>query len=558
MKYFILILIAFALSVFYLKAQKPITPDLLLAIEKAKTPKEKISANIDAGDFYYQYYNALGYSKAANYYEVAREVANETKDSLLIGIAYHSLAQVYDAVGDDKLPKALEYYKIFNATTKKGVDTPRILRSIINIIATQQRLNMTNESIQLLQELTSLAKKYNQQKFINRANVFAAYICSIQKNYTLSKKYFSQINTVNDTIKNSALAYEKMYYLAKVYLLGNEKKYIEGIAAGEEGLKASTNQSDSMEIYYNLSDFAQKAGEYKKAFEYKDAELDLYSEINRDQGMAAVNNSLLKSELALKENNANLLQQKQAVQTQLNKWLIAGLILMGVAFLGIIWLVTVKRKQNIILAEQVAQNNLLLKEVHHRVKNNLQIISSFILLQQLKKNINPEELIKQLQSKIQTLALIHQKLHIQNNYDKVILQSYFEQLCKETVFTFATKEDNVICNINTNSCALDLDTLTPLALIVNELMLNSIKYVSEKQVCILDITAISKNNFLHFEYSDNGTGLPVGKDFETTKTTGLRLVKALAKQIKATVTAQLIDDKQIVTFKIPTTNTQKL
>jgi two-component system, sensor histidine kinase PdtaS len=532
-------------------AQKPIPDSLLRAIGKASKPEDKMDAYIEAGDFYYQFYNALGYSKAADFYEQAREVAEATKDSTLIGIAYHSLGQVYDAVAEDKLPKALEYYTIFYQTTKKTTDTPRILRSIINIAATQQRLKQVSNSQSSLLELTALAKKYNQQKNINRANVFASYTCCMQENYTLCKKYFSEINITNDTIKNTSLAYAKMYYLAKLYLLGKENNFVEGLRAGEDGLKVSSNISDSMEIYYTMSEFAKKAGNYEKAYSFKKAELELFAQINRDQGVAAVNNSLLKSELALKEDNAKLLLQKQQVQSKLSKWLVVGLILMGIALIGIIWLATIRRNQNKKLAEQVAENNLLLKEVHHRVKNNLQIISSFILLQQLKKNINPNELVKQLQSKIQTLALIHQKLHKQSSYDKVILQTYFEQLFKETVFTFATKEEDINYRIDTGNSSLNLDTLTPLALIINELLLNSIKYVASKQPCTITIQSRENNNTVFLEYADNGTGLFDGQNFDTKTSTGLRLVKALTKQIKSTLTTKEENGMQIFSFEIP-------
>jgi tetratricopeptide (TPR) repeat protein len=346
MKFSLSIISILCLLTFEIFAQKPIPDSLLKAIDKASKPEDKMNAYIDAGDFYYQYYNALGYSKAADFYEQARTVANETKDSILIGIAYHSLGQVYDAVGEDKLPKALEYYTIFYHTTKRTTDTPRILRSIINIAATQQRLKLVGKSQSSLLELTTLAKKYDRQKNINRANVFAAYMCAIQENYSQCKKYFSGIDIANDTIKNTSLAYAKMYYLAKLYLLGKENNFEEGLRSGEEGLKMSSNISDSMEIYYTMSDFAKKAGNYEKAYEFKKAELELYGQINRDQGMSAVNNSLLKSELALKEDNAKLLLQKQQVQTKLNKWLALGLILMSIALVGIVWLTTVRRKQN--------------------------------------------------------------------------------------------------------------------------------------------------------------------------------------------------------------------
>jgi type VI protein secretion system component VasK len=78
------------------------------------------------------------------------------------------------------------------------------------------------------------------------------------------------------------------------------------------------------------------------------------------------------------------------------KLLTIALVLIALALTGIFWQAAVKRKQNKKLAAQVAENKLLLQEVHQRVKNNLQILSSFILLQQIKKNVDSEELIRQL------------------------------------------------------------------------------------------------------------------------------------------------------------------
>jgi two-component system, sensor histidine kinase PdtaS len=532
-------------------AQKTLPKELLHAIDTATTASSKMGAYIDVGDFYYQYFDAIGYSKAADYYEKARLVAESTKDSTLIGISYHSLAQVYDAVGEDKLPKALEYYTIFNRTTLKGSDTQRIIRSFINIAATQRRLGLKNNCEESLLKLTTLSQKFGKQKLINRSFVFAAYTFGLLEDYKNSRKYFDAINLASDTFYNSSLAYSNMFHLSKLYLLGSEKKFDEALQAGEDALKASSNASDSMNIYNQLVAFAKNAKNYEKAFEFTKQELDLYAKITTKQGLSSVNNSLLKSELNLKEKNAVLLLQKQQAQSTLSKWLTVGLVLMALALLGIVWLATIRRNQNISLAEKVEENNLLLKEVHHRVKNNLQIISSFMLLQQLKKNIDKDELIKQLQSKIQTLALIHQKLHNQSNYDAVELKTYFEQLFRETVFAFAINQDDVTYEINVADTTLNLDTLTPLALIINELLLNSIKHVSTKKKCHIIIAGKEEKNILNIVYADNGDGLPNEINFEASASTGLRLVKALTKQIKGTVKTQKIDGEQLFIFDIP-------
>jgi two-component system, sensor histidine kinase PdtaS len=88
-------------------------------------------------------------------------------------------------------------------------------------------------------------------------------------------------------------------------------------------------------------------------------------------------------------------------------------------------------------------------------------------------------------------------------------------------------------------------------LIINELLLNSIKYVATQQNCIISILAIEKNNKLHVEYADNGIGLPSSEQFERINSTGLRLVKALSKQIKSTVIIKKEDGEQKFLLDIP-------
>jgi two-component sensor histidine kinase len=546
------ILLIFLCSLWQIAAAQDALPDSLQKkIDTTTNTEEKISALTEAGDYYYQFYNAAGYSKAATLFEKARVLANATKDSALIGLAYLSLGQVYDAVGDDKLPKALEYYTIHNRTSYIRKDTPIILRSFMNIAHTQMRLKQNEACKKTLTQLVALTLPYNKIKSTNRSHVFAAYIASQIDDYSLSKKYFLIIDPVKDPIVNGSLSYKNFYHLTKLYLLGKENKFSDGLLAGEEALHAASNQSDSMTIYRTMATFANSAGEYKKAFLYKNQELDLYSAITRNHSLSAVNNSLLKSEITLKEENAALLQSRQTIQQKTNNWLIAGLTFSLLALGGIFWLAATRRNQNKKLEAQVNENKLLLQEVHHRVKNNLQILSSFMLLQQMKKNVDSEELVKQLQSKIQALALIHQKLHQQNSYSAVELQSYFEQLVVDTLAIHSNGNVAIKYAVNADDTFLNLDTLTPLALITTELLLNTIKYVAVKQPCQITITAQKKQDTLIFTYADDGKGLPDLIQFDTVSSTGLRLVKRLAKQIKAGVTVSNTAAGLSFLFEIP-------
>jgi two-component system, sensor histidine kinase PdtaS len=316
-------------------------------------------------------------------------------------------------------------------------------------------------------------------------------------------------------------------------------------------LKATNNQSDSMQVYEIMAEVATKGNLYKEAYQCKFKENDLYHAITSAGSITNVNNQLLKSELQLKEENNALIKSKAAAQNKITKGLTIGLGLMGIALLGIFWFANKRRQQNKLLEQQVQENKVLLQEVHHRVKNNLQIVSSFMLLQQLKTNVDATELIKQLQSKIQALALIHQKLHQENSYNKIQLQPYFEQLVSETLAIHTDGVHEVNYTVAAGNCSLNLDTLTPLALITNELLLNSIKHVAAQQSCTIHIKAQQSVDKILFEYYDNGPGLPASFNLDTATTTGLRLVKRLTKQMKGTVQLQVKNNMTSFLFTIP-------
>jgi tetratricopeptide (TPR) repeat protein len=337
-RYFILL--CFCLLQLFAAAQQPLLDSLQKAIDSAKTKKALADACVDAGRFYYDFYNMDGYNKAAALFEKARAAASETGDSLLIAIAYLSLAQVYDAIGEDKLPKALEYYTLHQRAAIIENDTPVIVRTYMNIVSVQSRLGEQEAAKITLKKLTSLAEKYNRIKTLNKGYVFAAYISSQLNDINLCRNYFSKINTQNDTITNGSLAYRKFYFLIKFYLLGKENKFDEAIAAGEDALKEVNNISDSSHIYGLLATYSNNTGNYKKAYYYREGEMVLYRRMVNAKSFGDASNTLLQSELKLKEENATLLAQKAQTQRRLNNWLIAGLLVISAGLLYIFYLAT--------------------------------------------------------------------------------------------------------------------------------------------------------------------------------------------------------------------------
>ncbi len=198
-------------------------------------------------------------------------------------------------------------------------------------------------------------------------------------------------------------------------------------------------------------------------------------------------------------------------------------------------------KKNLVLNNQndemIKQKNhleILLKEVHHRVRNNLQVISSLLSLQQ--NTIKDEKTLSSLidaKTRIEAIALIHQNLYINNTGNEVDFDAYLRDLIESQQVV----QSNIQYRIETNKIILGLDISVPLGLIVSELMTNSMKHafkgITKPMVCI-SLKKISNSYQLIF--SDNGIGLPQNFELSQTNSLGMEIITALTEQIEARMT----------------------
>ena len=175
---------------------------------------------------------------------------------------------------------------------------------------------------------------------------------------------------------------------------------------------------------------------------------------------------------------------------------------------------------------------MLLKEIHHRVKNNLQIVSSLLELQTIQND--DEKSKEQLligQARVKSMALIHQELYQQENLAEVYLQSYLESLCGHIKAAFGGTTESEL-SIECGNFSLDVDRSVPLGLIINELVTNSYKYAFRNKTLKISIIISKIENNLEVLIRDNGPGIQDPQKIERPKTLGLRLVKRLSKQLK--------------------------
>ena len=193
------------------------------------------------------------------------------------------------------------------------------------------------------------------------------------------------------------------------------------------------------------------------------------------------------------------------------------------------------------LRESLAEKESLLKEIHHRVKNNMQIISSLLSLQSM-QSLNPEVLaaIRDSQNRVKTMGLIHEKLYKTENLARIDFSDYLRTLTEYLASTYTTTSRRVQIVIAVKDVFLSADTAIPCGLIVTELVTNSFKYAfADRQQGRIEISmAHADGGRIMLSIRDNGCGLPSGFSIDKSDSLGMSLVQNLARQMEAVLIFQ--------------------
>ena len=212
--------------------------------------------------------------------------------------------------------------------------------------------------------------------------------------------------------------------------------------------------------------------------------------------------------------------------------------------------ITERRKAEEQIKASLREKEVLLQEIHHRVKNNLQIVSSLLNLQSSYiKDKKYANMFKESRNRIQTMALIHEKLYKSENLAEIDFREYVRTLISVLFHSHGVTTHKVEPKIEIEDVLLSVDTAIPCGLIINELVSNCLKHAfpgDRKGEITIGLRAV--NGALELLVSDNGVGLPDDIDFKNTETLGLRLVTILAEdQLKGKI---LVDRRNGTAFRI--------
>jgi PAS domain S-box len=188
-------------------------------------------------------------------------------------------------------------------------------------------------------------------------------------------------------------------------------------------------------------------------------------------------------------------------------------------------------------AEEMRKKDLLLKEIHHRVKNNLQIISSLLRLQSRKfTDKKTIEAFRKSQIRAKSMAIAHEKLYQSRDIENIELETYIDTLTKYLLNSYGCNPEDIKIDIKIKNITQGIDTAIPLGLIVNEIVSNALKHAFKDHKGEIQIEMFPKNNDLYMLIiRDNGIGFPEEIDFMKTDSLGMQLVVSLVEQIEGNI-----------------------
>jgi two-component sensor histidine kinase len=333
----------------------------------------------------------------------------------------------------------------------------------------------------------------------------------------------------------------KMIHLTNAYIANrdilNAKKYvrqIDQLIKDKEDKRMTIRASEMKSNYFTLTRQLDSALFYTKQYNtLKEAQNEI---IRKNQAILLLSN--LEAEDRRKDLviiNANLEKERADKKVQqILLWASVIVIIMAAISLIILMLSNLqKSKSKELIEKKNNENELLLKELHHRVKNNLQVIYSLINLQ--KRRIDSPELhqsLSMVQNRIKTMSLVHQNLHENENFKEVNLEAYVKTIADYLKLLYLNEDKEISIQLSVDeSIELIMDRAITIGLLINEIMSNSMKYAfkgRKKGNISIDVQKI--HNGFQMKISDDGIGFSM--DQVNSKSLGMYLIENLVKQIQ--------------------------
>jgi two-component sensor histidine kinase len=535
---------------FALDFQGKITESEQLALKTIRRYKNSPNAKKIADLYYYMstLYNENRKAKTAFIYiNKAAKIYRSTNNREGIFKCNYQLANIY--YKNKMYAKSIDYLNKINHEMKDFINSNIENQLTINSFLAHIYLELKDypKALSYAKTLKQLASKHKIIPQIKEANFYLSRIYAELNNKDLAEHHIK----ILDNQQNSE--YETfLINTVKGILYFNQKNYKKSLYYRTLNFNYNSLDKENLNA---LSDTYYALKDYKQSHEYLSRYLKIeVADLNEEKNNQVIEFESLyrlkEKDFELKKNKFEKINQEFELQKQ-KQFIVLILSISLSLFLIIVFLIIIylsNKKNNRLLKlknedlfnlnkqlEQAnAEKTILLKEIHHRVKNNLQLVMSLLNIQaQDTQNISIQDFLEKGQSRIATMSLIHQNLYQTENFANINFQEYLEHLLANIKQTF--NENNIDYVIKTNQNSFDLDTAIPLGLIINELVCNALKHAFPSNLkgrIEIEINKIIDNTY-ELKIGDNGVGVTSEK--HNSNSIGLELVSLLVMQLKGKI-----------------------
>jgi two-component sensor histidine kinase len=513
-----------------LRMEKLDSARVVLESAKSKVPEIDLPfLNTQLG-YIFERKGQLG--KATDYAIESLRLGKKLGDTKAIALAYSDLSNIFWKQSKQKegLEYGLESLRLFEERGINDLDYDFTLYVVGN---SYLALKENDKALSYYEHAIAIGERYG---FYN--NLSDVYI-SLVDLYAYLNEYEKAEKAAMNALKYAEFLDNSFMMMRSWLSIGNlqnlQGKYISSIESLEKSIAIATENFG--DTFYLSQAYELLGKSYAGAHDYQQAyqAFAKYDHFKNQVFTAEADQrtSLLQTEFNVAEKENTIQLQRTQIQKQKTRQTLIIICACLLLLYLILLYQTVKtnRKKNQLLEKQNEEKEFLLKEIHHRVKNNLEIVSSLLALQASQiEDPKIAEAMEKSQQRVHSMSMIHQKLYQGSSLSTIEMKDYFQNLGTHIISTFGV-EDRVSISCNMQPLELDIDQAIPIGLIVNELLTNSLKYAfpngAEGRI-IISLKEMAGMLLLHV--SDNG----VGKDHINSDTGtgfGTRLIELLTQQL---------------------------
>lgn len=508
--------------------------------QKAKMPQEYAKSKFYEANSYVplgQYELAL-----ASLFE-AEVQFQRVGEHLKLGSVYNSIGAVFEATARDSLA-VIYFQKAYEVFTEAN-DEARQSMTLNNLSNIYYRLENFEESKRLLEQAISLTRTKEDlyRRKLNYANTLVA-LRDHDRAFVIYHEFLDQPDPLD--IYTLCLVHTG---IGKLYQQTGET--VLAVRHLSNALEMASRQQfveNRLDILQHLARSYEAMGEYQPALAYLQTYYNLKDSLLSSDKDKNLVEALTKYETEKKESEIVLLQKDKALASRNQQiLLLIGMILLLIAGVSLMLYRNRQRslhmlqEKNRTITKMLEEKEFLVKEIHHRVKNNLQVISSLLQLQsRYVEEPGALAALNEGESRVRSMSIIHHHLYTGDNLSQVNVPRYLESLCNSLLASYNYKKQQITIHQHIDNASLDVSMMIPLGLIINELLTNAFKYAFEgRESGQIWVQLHVRGSDLHVSVRDDG----VGRMSNETGGTGFgtRLIGTFLRKLEAT--AETLQDQ---------------